>query len=312
MVELIRGLHNVRPRHAGCAVTIGNFDGVHLGHKAIFKQLTTAASELGLPTTLVTFEPQPQEFFAGGSAAPRLTRFKEKISALRETRLDRVLLLRFNRALADTSAEEFIERVLVNALGTKYLVVGDDFRFGRDGLGNLVMLREVGAKRGFQVVDRDTVKVGGGRVSSSWVRDALANGELGVASELLGRAYSICGRVAYGDQLGRTIGFPTANVEFRRHASPMSGVYAVTVEGLGPAMLRGMANIGVRPTVGGKRLRLEIHLFDFEDDIYGRDIRTNFLYKLRDERRFDSLDALKAQIARDSDAARAFFSREDK
>ncbi len=293
-------------------MTIGNFDGVHLGHKAIFEQLRDAASELELPTTLVTFEPQPQEFFAGKSAPPRLTRFKEKMSALQDTRLDRVLLLHFNRGLADTSAEDFIERVLVNALGTRYLVVGDDFRFGRDGLGNPAMLREVGAQRSFDVVNRDTFTVNGRRVSSSWVRDALAIGELDVASTLLGRPYSICGRVAYGDQLGRTIGFPTANIELRRHAAPMSGVYAVTVEGLRPTPLRGMANIGVRPTVGGKRLRLEIHLFDFDSDIYGHDIRANFVHKLRDEQRFDSLDALKAQIAADSEAARAFFRSEDR
>ncbi len=303
-MELIRGLHNLRARHHGCVATIGNFDGVHLGHRAILAQLLARATARKLPSTLICFEPQPQEFFAGANAPPRLTRLREKLELLAETRLSRVLLLRFNRELASQSPQEFISEVLVRGLGVRDLVVGDDFRFGRKGEGNFDLLVEEGARHGFEVRKRATFCAARGRVSSSWIRDALANGELDLAAELLGRPFRISGRVGRGRQLGRTIGFATANIALRRVASPLRGVYAVRVLGLGDAPRPGVANLGRRPTIDGEREILEVHLFDFDGDVYGRHLCVEFAHRIRDERRFESLDALKTQISRDAAAAR--------
>lgn len=307
IVELIRGLHNLQARHRGCVATIGNFDGVHLGHRAILAQLLEQAELRGLPGALVCFEPQPQEFFAGANAPPRLTRLREKLELLRQTRLARVLVLRFDAALAARSAQAFIDEVLVAGLGVRDLVVGDDFRFGHNGEGNFDLLVEQGVQQGFEVHKRATFAAAGGRVSSSWVRDALANGELALAAELLGRRYAISGRVVHGRQLGRSIGFATANVALGRMETPLRGVYAVRVDGAGEGLKPGVANLGRRPTVDGERLLLEVHLFDFDGDVYGCRLRVEFAQRIRDERRFASLDELKAQIARDATAARVLL-----
>ncbi|HSJ48224.1 MAG TPA: bifunctional riboflavin kinase/FAD synthetase [Gammaproteobacteria bacterium] len=310
-MELIRGLHNLRPRHRGCAATIGNFDGVHLGHQAVLGQLSERAAELGLPMVVVTFEPQPQEFFSPATAPPRLTRLREKLEALRRYAVERVLVLRFDARLAALSADEFIQRVLVDGLDVRYLVVGDDFRFGQGRAGDFRLLQETGAREGFQVVNMHTFAVGGERVSSTRVRTALAQGDLEAAEALLGRPYRISGRVAAGEQRGRTIGFPTANIHLHRHQSPLQGVYAVELFGLEQEPLPGVANLGRRPTVGGTRLQLEVHLFDFDREIYGRNVHVNFLRRIRDERTFESFDALRQQIDADAAQARAFFgSRE--
>ncbi len=310
-MELIRGLHNLRPRHRGCAATIGNFDGVHLGHQAVLGQLSERAVELGLPMVVVTFEPQPQEFFSPATAPPRLTRLREKLEALRRYAVERVLVLRFDARLAALSADEFIQRVLVDGLDVRYLVVGDDFRFGQGRAGDFRLLQETGAREGFQVVNMHTFAVGGERVSSTRVRTALAQGDLEAAEALLGRPYRISGRVAAGEQRGRTIGFPTANIHLHRHQSPLQGVYAVELFGLEQEPLPGVANLGRRPTVGGTRLQLEVHLFDFDREIYGRNVHVNFLRRIRDERTFESFDALRRQIDADAAQARAFFgSRE--
>lgn len=310
-MELIRGLHNLRPRHRGCAATIGNFDGVHLGHQAVLGQLSERAAELGLPMVVVTFEPQPQEFFSPATAPPRLTRLREKLEALRRYAVERVLVLRFDARLAALSADEFIQRVLVDGLDVRYLVVGDDFRFGQGRAGDFRLLQETGAREGFQVVNMHTFAVGGERVSSTRVRTALAQGDLEAAEALLGRPYRISGRVAAGEQRGRTIGFPTANIHLHRHQSPLQGVYAVELFGLEQEPLPGVANLGRRPTVGGTRLQLEVHLFDFDREIYGRNVHVNFLRRIRDERTFESFDALRRQIDADAAQARAFFgSRE--
>lgn len=306
-MELIRGLHNIKPHHRGCAATIGNFDGVHLGHQAVLGQLAQKASELGLPTTVIVFEPQPQEFFSPAEAVPRLTRLREKLQALRRFGVERVLCLRFNAALAAMSPEEFIRRILVEGLGVRYLVVGDDFRFGRGRKGDFTLLQEAGGEHGFPVVPMLSFSIDDARVSSTRVRAALAAGDLAGAEKLLGRPYRMSGRVAHGDKLGRTLGIPTANVYLHRKATPVKGVYVVEVFGLDREPLHGAANVGTRPTVNGTRCLLEVHLFDFDREIYGRYMHVNFLHKLRDEKRFDTLDELKQFMHLDVAHARDFF-----
>lgn len=311
-MELIRGLHNLRPRHLGCVATIGNFDGVHLGHQAVFKQLMQASSELGVPSTVVTFEPQPQEFFAPERAPARLTRLREKVSALRQFAIDRMLCLRFNQRAAAVSAEQFIQQVLVDGLRVRYLVVGDDFRFGHGRSGDFVMLRRAGEALGFEVDSLRTFAVDGQRVSSTRIREALASGDLAAAEQFLGRPYRMCGRVAHGAKRGRSIGFPTANLHLHRNKTPVNGVFAVRMTGVAGEPLSGVANVGSRPTVDGVRTLLEVHLFDFDADIYGRYVQVDFVHKIRDERRFDSFDELKRQIQRDAEQARDVFARQAK
>lgn len=250
-MELIRGLHNLRAHHRGCVLTIGNFDGVHRGHQAVFAQVLSIAADSQVPSAALTFEPQPREFFSGENAPARLTRFREKVQALADTPLERAVVARFTRDFSQLSPQAFIDEVLIAALGVRHVVVGDDFHFGHRARGNFVALQEAGRERGFSVTRCVTFELHGRRVSSSWVRDALANGELDRAAELLGRPYCIQGRVARGRQLGRTIGFPTANIRLRRLSTPLSGVYAVRLHGLGDEPLPGMANLGTRPTVDG-------------------------------------------------------------
>jgi riboflavin kinase/FMN adenylyltransferase len=306
-MELIRGLHNLQPRHFGSVATIGNFDGVHLGHQAVLGQLAEKGDELCLPTAVITFEPQPREYFALGPIPPRLTRFREKVKALRRYSVDRLMVLPFNEHLAGLSAEAFIRRVLVDGLGVKYLVIGDDFRFGARREGDFGMLRQAGERYGFEMANMHTFSIGGERVSSTRIREALRRGELDVAEQLLGRPYRMCGRVAHGDKRGRSIGFPTANIRMHRVAAPVDGVFAVEMFGVHGEPVPGVANVGKRPTVDGTRSLLEVHLFDFADDIYGRHVQVDFLRRIRPERRFDSFDALRVQIERDAAEARAFF-----
>lgn len=309
-MEFIRGLHNLRPRHRGCVATIGNFDGVHLGHQAIIGQLAEKAAELRLPTTVVLFEPQPLEYFQSPERVPpRLARLREKLQALRRYSVDRVLCLEFNDRLARLPPQEFIDRILVDGLDVRYLVVGDDFRFGAQRAGDFALLRRAGEARGFPVVPMATFTIDGERVSSTRVRQALGRGDLAEAEKLLGRPYRMCGRVAHGDKLGRTLGVPTANVHLHRLATPIRGIFVVEVFGLQHEPIAGVASIGNRPTVGGTRTLLEIHLFEFSREIYGHYIQINFLHKLRDEQRFASLDELKAHIQRDIDEARAWLDQ---
>ena len=307
-MQIIRNIQNLKPSHHGCVATIGNFDGVHLGHQAVLGQLAEKADELCLPLTVVTFEPQPQEVFRPEKAPPRLTRFREKVQALRRYAVDRVLVLKFNKGFSQQSPDDFIQNLLVNGLGVKYLVIGDDFRFGKDRAGDFEMLQAAGVKHGFEVVNMHTFALDEERVSSTRVRSALGEGDLNEAEKLLGRIYRMSGRVAHGDKKGRTIGFPTANIHLHRINTPLRGVFAVELFGLEGEPLPGVANLGTRPTVGGMRTLLEVHLFDFEGDIYGKHVHVEFLRKLRDERRFDSFDELKAQILRDTEQARNFFA----
>lgn len=308
-MELIRGLHNLRPAHKGCVATIGTFDGVHLGHRAVIDQLIEIAKATGLPALLMTFEPQPREFFTPQGAPARLTRLGEKLRVLATTSIERVLVVRFDESFAALSPQDFIHQVLVDGLGIAHLVVGDDFRFGRDGEGDLALLRQAGERYSFQVVKRDTFLMHSRRVSSGWVRDELREGRMDAVAKLLNRPYGICGRVLEGERLGRSIGFPTANIALRRLASPIRGVYAVLMRGVADRGLPGVANVGTRPTVDGGRSRIEVHAFDFSEDIYGRYVEIEFLKKLRDERRFDSVEALKKQIRLDAQQAREFLGR---
>ncbi|WP_018954715.1 bifunctional riboflavin kinase/FAD synthetase [Thioalkalivibrio sulfidiphilus] len=306
-MELIRGAHNLRPRHRGTVATIGNFDGLHLGHQAVLGQLAEKAAELGLPTTVISFEPLPREYFLGDKAPPRLQRFRDKFLALRRFSVDRLLCLRFDRGLAEQEAEAFVEELLVERLGVKYLVVGDDFRFGRKRSGDFQLLQALGQRHGFHVAHMHSFQVDGARVSSTRIREALAAGDMETAQKLLGRPYRLNGRVAHGDKRGRTIGFPTANLRMGPRPLAVRGVYAVEVFGLNGDPVRGVANVGTRPTVGGLENRLEVHLFDVDANLYGRVLHVDLLARIREEQRFESLDALKAQIARDVDQARAFF-----
>ncbi len=308
-MELIRGQRHLRPRHRGCVATIGNFDGVHLGHHAILAQLPEQAVRLHLPRVVITFEPQPQEFFAGPTAPPaRLMRLREKLLALDGLGIERTLCLTFDRALAALPAERFIEDLLVQHLGIRYLVVGDDFRFGHRRAGDFAMLVAAGQCHGFEVADTRSCILDGERISSTRIRQTLSLGDLELATRLLGRPYDMCGRVAYGDQVGRTIGFPTANIHLHRRVTPVYGVYAVMMSGPGLRPWPGIANVGRRPTVQGNRERLEVHLLDFQGDLYGRHVKVDFLHYLRPEQRFESLAALQAQIQQDERAARTYFS----
>lgn len=307
-MEFVRGLYNLQRDRRGCVATIGNFDGVHRGHQAVLTQVREQAGRMQLPAALITFEPLPREFFIPHEAPPRLTRLREKLIALRRYGIGRVVCLRFDRHLAGLAPDVFIREILVDGMGVKYLVVGDDFRFGEHRAGTFATLQEAGARYGFEVASMHTYRIGGDRVSSTRVREALAHGDLLTASLLLGRPYAMSGRVAHGDKRGRTIGFPTANVYLHRTSSPLAGVFAVEVAGLADTPVRGVANIGTRPTVDGTRSLLEVHLFDFSADIYGRHVEVSFLKKLREEQRFATFEALREQILRDTDRARTFFS----
>ncbi|MDJ0807143.1 MAG: bifunctional riboflavin kinase/FAD synthetase [Gammaproteobacteria bacterium] len=304
-MQVIRGLHNLTAQHRGCVATIGNFDGVHLGHQSVFRHLLDKGRELLLPTTVITFEPQPREFFQPQEAPARLTRMREKLHALRDVGIQRVVILEFNRRLASMPAERFVEELLVEGLGARFLSVGDDFRFGRDRAGDFQMLLRMGAAQGFEVENMNTYRLDADRVSSTRIRQLLTAGDLQTAAQCLGRTYRICGRIGHGDKRGRTIGFPTLNINLHRIVSPLRGVYAVRVFGLERDALPGVANIGNRPTVdGGTRHLLEVHLFDFSQDVYGEHVEVEFVRKLRDEKKFDSFDALRQQILNDAADAR--------
>lgn len=288
-------------------VAIGNFDGVHRGHGALIERLAELAGQMGWVPTVLTFEPHPREFFAPDSAPARLTTLREKLELLADCGVVQVMVCRFNAEFAALSAAQFVDRVLVQSLQVRHLIVGDDFRFGQGRQGDFAFLQAAGARLGFGVESLGSIVVDGERVSSSGVREALAAGDMERAVRLLGRPYIIDGRVVHGDQVGRQLGFSTANIRIKHNPLPMTGVFAVEVRGVGPTMLPGVANLGIRPTLGGTRPLLEVHLFDFDCDIYGAHLSVRFVHKLRNEQRFPNLAALKAQIARDAAAARAHF-----
>ncbi|MEQ1775468.1 MAG: bifunctional riboflavin kinase/FAD synthetase [Burkholderiales bacterium] len=295
--------------NAPVALTIGNFDGVHLGHRAMLDELARASLRLAVPSCVMLFEPQPREFFAPDVAPARLTSLREKLELLDASGVNHVHVCRFNYAFAQITAQDFIERVLVRGLGVRWLQVGDDFRFGARRAGDFVMLKQDAPRLGYEVQALPSVMVDGIRVSSTAVRDALAAGDCVRAARLLGRAYSISGRVVRGDQLGRTLGFPTANVQMKHNRAPLAGIFAVEVRGAADGVVQGAASLGVRPTVkvGGAAV-LEVYLFDFKEEIYGRPVRVDFLHKLRDEEKYTDLESLKRQIALDVENAQKYFA----
>jgi len=307
-MELIRGLHNLRPEHKGCVATIGAFDGVHHGHQMVLQHLMDKANEFGCPSVVTVFEPLPREYFSPLDAPARIMSFREKFGALDAMGIDRLLRIRFHEGLRKMRAQQAVEEIFVAGLGVRHVVLGDDWRFGRDREGDLALLQLLGKQHGFTAESADTLKVKGQRVSSTRVRDALGQADFVLAEQLLGRPYSMAGRVVVGRQLGRTLGAPTANLELRRLRAPLSGVYAVQVHGAGPRVAHGVANVGTRPTVEDSvKANLEVHLLDFDDDIYGRTIEVIFHHKLRDEKKFESVDVLKQQIKQDQERGRAYF-----
>lgn len=308
-MELIRGLHNLRERHKGCVLSIGNFDGVHLGHQALLKKLRLEGRRLNAPVMVMIFEPQPLEYFSPDKAPPRLTRLRDKYRYLAECGVDYLLCVKFGVDFSAISAENFVSRFLVQKLAVKFLVVGDDFHFGARRFGDIDLLKSLSAEYGFKVLNTDSFLCSNGRrISSTAIRQALANDDFVVAERMLGRPYSISGRVIHGDAIGRTLGFPTANISLNHFKLAVKGVFAVDVNGLGGEPVPGIANIGTRPTIAGVRQQLEVHLLDFNRNIYGRHIEVVIRKKLRNEQRFASLDELKRQIANDESAARAFFA----
>ncbi len=302
-MELIRGLTNLRPRQRGCIVTVGGFDGLHLGHQALISRLHEAAARSGRRTLLVSFEPMPKEFLAPQSPPARLTTWRERWRLLDELRLDHVLVLRFGEDLRRLSGEEFAQ-ILARDLEAAAVIVGHDFRFGRNGEMSAAALAADGARFGFAVEVVPPVTVAGERVSSSGVRAALERGDLERARAWLGRPYSMIGRVVHGSHLGRKLGFATANVKLHRRRTPLAGIFAVRVRGAAAGQLPGVASLGTRPTVGGIEPLLEAHVFDYAGDLYGREIEVEFVAKLRDEERFTDLDALTRQMHVDAAQAR--------
>lgn len=307
----MRITHGFNPLTQPHAVTIGNFDGLHLGHQAMLARLQQVANERKLPSCVLSFEPHPREFFSPEQAPARLSSLREKAEALALLGVDHLHVYRFDRMFAALSANDFIACVLLDTLQTRYVLVGDDFRFGAQRAGDIALLTGSGTANGFDAETLSTVQVDGERVSSTAVRGALAAGDLAHATRLLGRPYSICGRVMHGDKLGRELGYPTANVELKHNRPPLSGIFAVRVSGLGTESLPGVASLGVRPTVKGAGAApvLEVHLFDFHDEIYGRRVRVDFLHKLRDEAKYPDLPSLVAQISRDVDNAKHFLTQ---
>lgn len=292
------------------ALTIGNFDGVHLGHQAMLHRLRHAAAERGLPACVMTFEPHPREFFAPDQAPTRLTSLREKLDLLEHCGVDRAYLCRFDFDFARVTAEDFITRILKRGLEVRWLLIGDDFRFGARRAGDRVMLKVAGRELGFEVAEMTSVDVKGVRVSSTVVRGLLAAGRLDAAARLLGRPYSISGRIVRGDQLGRKLGFPTANVQMKHNRPPLSGIFVVRLHGISDGPRPGVASLGVRPSVAcAGKPTLEVHLFDFSRDIYRSHVRVEFLERLREERKYADLNALTHQIGLDAEQARQWFAR---
>ena len=307
MIKIIRGLNNIREKHAGAVVTIGNFDGVHIGHQMILRRVNQEAKRLKTQSMLICFEPQPKEFFDVYKAPARLTRFREKVELLAEQGISQVLCLKFNEEVRKMSSNRFTS-LLVDHLKVRALFVGDDFKFGNDRRGDFSSLKEAGSKNNFPVHNMYTLDFQAERVSSTRIRDSLAVGEFQLAEKLLGHPFSISGKVIYGRQLGRTIGIPTANIQLHRYVAPISGVFACNVF-IGAELFFGVANVGVRPTVDDSNLTpiLEVHLLNFNRMIYGESVKVVFLKKLRDEKKYEDLSALKSAINQDVRNAETFF-----
>ncbi len=306
-MQLIRGLHNLTKPLPPSVVTIGNFDGIHLGHQLILKQLKSIANQSDLPATVMIFEPQPIEYFAPDQAPKRLARFREKLAYLKSQQIDYLLCLKFDRVLAQLSAEDFVEQILVTQLNVRHLVIGDDFRFGRNRAGNFELLQAFGQQYDFVVENTETLLIDGARVSSTRIRESIQHDNFIKAEQLLGRPYSLSGKVAHGKKLGRELGFPTINIKMGDNTLIVKGIFAVTVKGIDNRALRGVASIGTRPTVDGVDTILEVFILDFNRDVYGQCVEVEFLYKIRDEQKFESLHELGINIEKDVVEAKRYF-----
>ncbi|MDA3807166.1 MAG: bifunctional riboflavin kinase/FAD synthetase [Thiomicrorhabdus sp.] len=310
-MQLIRGLHNLNQFKSqlkqGCVLTIGNFDGLHLGHQEIVQTVVEQAKKRCLPSVVMIFEPLPIEYFAFEKAPVRLMNFREKIQALQSTDIDYVLCVRFNVSFAELSAEDFVQKILLDGLHIKHLVVGDDFRFGKQRQGDYAYLKASGGLNGFSVIDLPTFDLTKERVSSTRVRAALSSHDLADVKALLGRDFRFNGRVIHGQKLGRTIGFRTLNLNPKRFHMPVQGVFAVTVDGIADRPWPGVANVGLRPTVGGVRPSIEVHLFNWDKDLYGKHVEVTLEHFIRAEMKFESVEALKHQIGLDAELAKQFF-----
>ena len=302
-MELIRGLHNLK-NLSGCVLTIGNFDGVHVGHQEILKKLVKKAKELGLPSLVISFSVTPETFF--GRPKARINNFRDKHLLLESLGVDKHLLIRFNKSFSELRAAEFVNKVLVEKTGVRYCFVGDDFRFGKDREGGLSMLKKLSLEHNFDLQKINGVSIGGLRVSSSEIRKKLTKGDFKSTEIFLGRPFSISGKVAQGAQRGRTIGFPTANIGIKRRLSPVLGVYSVHIEHSSKTYT-GVCNVGRRPTLGGTKTLLEVFIFDFDKEIYGENVNVIFRQKCRNEFKFGSFDELKKQIEKDVEKSREYF-----
>lgn len=306
-MELIRGIHNIKLAHFGCALTIGKFDGVHKGHKAVLSQLVAKARALGLPSAVMVFEPQPEEVFAAHRAPARLSRLRDKYEALKSLGIDRLICVNFSTDFASQSPRDFVQGLLLNKLGVKFLVVGDDFKFGYQRQGDFTYLNTVAKDSGFEVVSTQSFRIDNHRISSTALREALHQGDFKKATAMIGRPYAISGKVVHGEKNGRTIGFPTANLLLKRHKSPLHGVFAVRVK-VCEQYYGGVANLGFRPTLNGQCLQLETHLFDFAGDLYGTRLKVEFIEKIRDEAKFQNFASLKQQIELDAKHAKQYWA----
>lgn len=310
-MQLIRNIKHFPILTSGCALTIGNFDGVHLGHQAILAHLRQRANELGLPTVVMLFEPQPREYFQSKQAPARLMRLRDKLHCLAELDVDYVVCVKFNHSFAQKTAQEFVEDWLVKGLNVRFLNIGDDFRFGAKRLGDFSLLQQAGKQFGFQVEHNHSFCLSQLRISSTAIREALATDKLELAEQMLGRPYCIIGRVTRGNQIGRTLGFPTANIALQRQANPIHGVYVVKVRLQNGNQYQGIANVGKRPTINGITQLLEVHIFDFNQKIYGQFLEVEFCHKIRSEQKFPSLPALTEQIKKDLQQAKAYFQNKN-
>ncbi|MCL4159284.1 UNVERIFIED_CONTAM: hypothetical protein GTU68_013891 [Idotea baltica] len=306
---LIKGYAELSSNNRPSVVSIGNYDGVHLGHQYVVESLLQKSTELNVPSTVITFDPLAKEFFKPNSVL-RLSSVEQRAALLMDLGVDQVLCIDFNQEFANYSPLAFVEDVLIDGLGVQYLCIGDDFRFGKDRVGDFKFLKKLGRQRGFNVATHDTFELNGDRVSSGRVRMALESDNLELAQQLLGRPYSIQGEVSRGQQLGRTINFPTANINLEDYILPVNGVYAVRCQlNNDKTLIDGVANIGMRPTVSGKKNRLEVYLFDFDDDIYGESLDVQLLFKIRNEQKFSSVANLQKQIQLDVLSAKKYLQK---
>lgn len=288
-------------------ITIGNFDGIHIGHQRLIDVLIKSSQELKLPSVLITFEPHPTEFFSPKNPAARLMRFSEKWNEIKKYGVDYFCCLKFNTPLAKLSAEDFVKNILVDQFGVKKIIIGDNFRFGAKRLGDVALLKTLGKKYGFEVEAISQSMHDNNRISSSRVRDALKKGDFDTAFKLTNKPFYLSGKVSYGDQIGRQLGFPTANIHLHRKEVPLMGIFVARVHGLDNCIYNGVASVGYRPTFNGKKIILEVFLFDFDKNIYGKNITVEFLLKIRDELHFDSVPELVTQIKKDVEVAKNYF-----